>query len=64
MGSDGTKGLIELKEKKKPYIIAQDESTSIVFGMPKVAIESGVVNEVAPLKEIPSRIMNYMGVRQ
>lgn len=64
MGSDGTKGLIELKKKKNPYIIAQDESTCIVFGMPKVAIESGVVNEVAPLMEIPNRIMNHMGVRQ
>ncbi|NLU33142.1 MAG: chemotaxis response regulator protein-glutamate methylesterase [Clostridiaceae bacterium] len=64
MGSDGTKGLIELKQKKNPYVIAQDESTSVVFGMPKVAIESGVVNEVAPLMEIPSRIMNHMGVRQ
>jgi two-component system chemotaxis response regulator CheB len=63
MGSDGTKGLIELKKKKNPYIIAQDESTSIVFGMPKVAIESGVVNDVAPLMEIPNRIMNHMGVR-
>lgn len=64
MGSDGTKGLIELRQKKKSYIIAQDESTSIVFGMPKAAIESGVVDDVAPLMEIPNRIMKYMGVRQ
>jgi len=64
MGSDGTKGLIELKKKKNPYVIAQDESTCTVFGMPKVAIESGVVNEVVPLMEIPNRIMNYMGVCQ
>lgn len=64
MGSDGAKGLIELKKKKNPYVIAQDESTSIVFGMPKVAIESGVVDDIAPLMEIPNRIMKYMGVRQ
>ncbi|HPU21436.1 MAG TPA: chemotaxis response regulator protein-glutamate methylesterase [Thermoclostridium caenicola] len=64
MGSDGTKGLIELRKKKKPYVIAQDESTSIVFGMPKVAIESGVVDDIAPLMEIPNRILKYMGVRQ
>lgn len=64
MGSDGTKGLIELRKRKKPYVIAQDESTSIVFGMPKVAIESGVVDDVAPLMEIPNRIMKYMGVCQ
>ncbi|HOL85247.1 MAG TPA: chemotaxis protein CheB [Thermoclostridium caenicola] len=44
--------------------MAQDESTSIVFGMPKVAIESGVVDDIAPLMEIPNRILKYMGVRQ
>ena len=64
MGSDGMRGLKELKVKKNAYIIAQDESTSIVFGMPKAAIESGVVNEIVPLMDIPNRIMNYMGVRQ
>ena len=64
MGSDGSKGLKELKEKKNAYIIAQDESTSIVFGMPKAAIEFGIVNDIVPLLDIPNRIMNYMGVRQ
>ena len=64
MGSDGVMGLKELKEKKKAFIIAQDEATSIVYGMPKAAVESGVVNEIVPLMDIPNRIMNYMGVRQ
>lgn len=64
MGSDGSKGLKELKTKKKAYIIAQDESTSVVYGMPKAAVESGIVDEIVPLMEIPNRIMNYMGVRQ
>jgi two-component system chemotaxis response regulator CheB len=64
MGSDGSKGLKELKDKKKAYIIAQDERTSVVFGMPKAAIESGIVDEIVPLMEIPNRILNYMGVRQ
>jgi two-component system chemotaxis response regulator CheB len=63
MGSDGSKGLKELKEKKKAYIIAQDERTSVVFGMPKAAIEAGIVDEIVPLMEIPNRIMKYMGVR-
>lgn len=63
MGSDGSKGLLKLKEKKDAYIIAQDESTSVVFGMPRSAIENGVVDKTVPLQEIPSCIMNFMGVR-
>lgn len=61
MGSDGCKGLKELKAKKKAHIIAQDESTSIVFGMPKAAIEAGIVDDIVPLSDIPSRILSYMG---
>lgn len=64
MGSDGSKGLKMLKDKKKPYIIAQDESTSIVFGMPRSAIEIGVVDKTVPLQEIPASIINFMGVHR
>lgn len=63
MGSDGTKGLAELKKKKDAFIIAQDESTSVVFGMPRSAIELGLVDKTVPLQEIPNCIMNFMGVR-
>ncbi|NLU51821.1 MAG: chemotaxis response regulator protein-glutamate methylesterase [Clostridiaceae bacterium] len=63
MGSDGSKGLMELKKKKNAYIVAQDESSSIVFGMPRSAIELGIVDKTVPLKEIPACIMNFMGVR-
>ena len=63
MGSDGTKGLKSLKEKKKAYVIAQDEETSIVYGMPRSAIGQGLVDAVVPLQDIPTCIMNYMGVR-
>lgn len=63
MGSDGTKGLKSLKEKKGSYVIAQDEETSVVFGMPRAAIEQGLVDEIVPLQDIPTCIMNYMGVR-
>lgn len=64
MGSDGSKGLKELKKKKKAFVIAQDESSSIVFGMPRSAIELGIVDKTVPLNEIPTSIMNFMGVRQ
>ena len=64
MGSDGSKGLIELKNNKKAFIIAQDEATSIVFGMPRSAIERGIVDKIVPLQKIPSCIMNIMGVRR
>lgn len=63
MGSDGSKGLMELKKRKSAFIVAQDESSSIVFGMPRSAIELGVVDKTVPLKEIPACIMNFMGVR-
>jgi two-component system chemotaxis response regulator CheB len=62
MGNDGSKGLVKLKRKKNAFIIAQDESTSIVFGMPRSAIDIGVVDKTVPLQEIPTCIMNFMGV--
>ncbi len=64
MGSDGTKGLIKLKENNNAFVIAQDENTSVVFGMPRVAIEKGVVDKTVPLQNIPTCIMNFMGVRR
>lgn len=64
MGSDGAKGLIELKENNNAFVIAQDENTSIVFGMPRAAIEKGVVDKTVPLHNIPTCIMNFMGVRR
>jgi two-component system, chemotaxis family, protein-glutamate methylesterase/glutaminase len=56
MGSDGTKGLsaISLAGGKT---IAQDEKTSVVFGMPKCAIESGVVDDILPIDKIAGRII-------
>jgi two-component system, chemotaxis family, protein-glutamate methylesterase/glutaminase len=55
MGSDGSIGL-ELMKRNGATVIAQDESTCIVFGMPKKAIESGIVDIVAPLDQIAPEI--------
>lgn len=52
MGRDGAEGLRLLKEAGGPTL-AQDESTSAVFGMPRAAIELGAVDRVLPIEEIP-----------
>jgi two-component system, chemotaxis family, protein-glutamate methylesterase/glutaminase len=51
MGDDGAKGLLEMKQAGA-LTIAQDEATSVVFGMPKVAISLGAANIVLPLEKI------------
>jgi len=61
MGSDGTRGIKLLHEKKNIYVIAQDEATSTVYGMPKVIRDAGLVNEVLPLEQIAGAIRKNMG---
>ncbi len=56
MGRDGAAGMREMKEAGA-YNYAQDESTCVVFGMPKEAIAQGGVDEVLPLKEIAPRLL-------
>lgn len=63
MGSDGTKGIRQLKTKKNVYVIAQDEETSTVYGMPKAVCEAGLTDEVVPLNRISEAIIRITGVR-
>jgi len=56
MGRDGAYGMKKIKEYGG-VTIAQDEETSVVFGMPKAAIEEGCVDVVLPLHKIPIEIM-------
>ncbi len=56
MGSDGAKGIAAIKAKGG-VTIAQDEKTSVVYGMPKVAFDTGCVDVVASLELIPKEIM-------
>ncbi|MDF3820506.1 chemotaxis response regulator protein-glutamate methylesterase [Leptospira sp. 96542] len=58
MGDDGANGLLEMKEAGAETI-AQDEETSVVFGMPKEAIKRGCVDHILPLGEIYKTIQGY-----
>lgn len=60
MGRDGAEGLKTMKDAGAPTI-AQDESTSIVFGMPAEAIKRGGAQYILPLKEIPGKILQILG---
>lgn len=55
MGSDGAKGMLELREAGA-INIAQDEKSCVVFGMPKSAIEQGAVHHVVSLNQIPHQV--------
>lgn len=59
MGADGAKGMRELKDRGW-HTIAQDEATSVVFGMPKEAIRLGGVNDVLPLPAISGRLLQLL----
>jgi two-component system chemotaxis response regulator CheB len=56
MGNDGAQGLRQLKKTGCPTM-AQDEASSVVFGMPREAIAAGGVDEVLPLSEIAEHIL-------
>ncbi len=56
MGGDGADGLLAMRQAGA-RTIAQDQATSVVFGMPRVAIEKGAVDRVLPLDEISEAIL-------
>lgn len=58
MGDDGARGMKEMHDAGA-QTIAEDESTCVVFGMPKVAIEMGGVDKIVPLHRIPGEIIAY-----
>ncbi len=63
MGADGAKGLLEMKDAGA-HTIAQDEKTSIVFGMPKEAIKLGAAEQVLPLNQMASALLKYSNQHQ
>lgn len=58
MGQDGARGLAEIK-KAGGFTVAQNQETSIVYGMPGNAVQKGVIDEIASLNEI-SELINWM----
>ena len=58
MGDDGATALGEMR-RRGAVTLAQDEATSVVFGMPGEAVKRGSVDEVLPLGVIPDRILAY-----
>jgi two-component system chemotaxis response regulator CheB len=60
MGTDGSKGLKELSMTGRLKAIAESKESCIVYGMPKAAVATKLVNEVRSLDQIASAIMNYM----
>jgi two-component system, chemotaxis family, protein-glutamate methylesterase/glutaminase len=55
MGNDAAKG-VKFAKAAGGYVIAQDEATSMIFGMPAEAIKTGAVDEILPLDEISAAI--------
>ncbi|MFZ5799496.1 MAG: chemotaxis-specific protein-glutamate methyltransferase CheB [Desulfobulbaceae bacterium] len=60
MGRDGAEGLLALRQRGF-YTIAQDQKSSVVFGMPKAAIEAGGARDVLPAGEIGGKIKILVG---
>ncbi len=59
MGKDGAEGMLEMK-RAGARTFAQDEASCVVYGMPKEAVAIGAVDEVAPLTELPARVLAHL----
>jgi two-component system chemotaxis response regulator CheB len=59
MGNDGTDGLQAIKQQGGS-VLAQDEATCVVFGMPKEAIGAGVVDQIVPLDRLAGMIVRLV----
>ena len=62
MGFDGAQGMKKLKEAGAATL-AQNEQTCVVYGMPRAAVELGVVDQVLPLEQIPQAMMRMLEER-
>ena len=63
MGKDGAEGIHELK-KRGGWIIAQDQETSVIFGMNGEVVKNGDADEVVPVDEISKRIVEKIPIKE
>jgi two-component system chemotaxis response regulator CheB len=59
MGEDGASGLLDIR-RSGGYTIAEDQSTSVVYGMPAAAVRMGAVCESLPLPAIAARVLELV----
>ena len=62
MGSDGTVGIRNLKQKKNVSVFVQDEASCTVYGMPRSVVNSGLAVKGIPLTQIAQEIIKNVGV--
>lgn len=62
MGADGTAGIGKLGEKNNIHVIAQDEKTSIVYGMPNAVAKANLTDEIVSLDRVADAIIKNVGV--
>ena len=63
MGSDGAEGLLAMRQSKA-YTIAQDEASSVVYGMPGEAVKLGAACDVLSLSDISGRIIKRLSTEE
>ncbi|MGE5704406.1 MAG: protein-glutamate methylesterase/protein-glutamine glutaminase [Clostridia bacterium] len=60
MGSDGTKGLKQMKEAGPVTSIIEDESSCVVYGMPRSAVLAGLADNIVPLEKIAEKLVRLV----
>ncbi|MBL7152938.1 MAG: chemotaxis protein CheB [Phycisphaerae bacterium] len=58
MGNDGAGGLLNMRQSGA-HTIAEDETSCVVFGMPKEAIDRGAAEKVVPLSDVAKTLINF-----
>ena len=62
MGCDGTAGIVNLKKSQKVRVIAQNEESCTVYGMPRSVVDGGLADDIVPLSEVADHIIKNVGV--